>query len=315
MTFHRLQDAPLDPADFVCRHSRWRAAFAVVASSAFAGLTLYFFRHETFILYADVVIMGLVVLMFLGIFARALRASNWLLRANDRRVLIQFRSYLNARPTDDDLTVVSIDLGEIAWLAPVKARSTMPSIGDSGTNTTERTTCLDVGLKSPDGPQLRQRLRDEQNSPALKKRLRANDIPVRVVADDRLRIEWRSSTTHVIPALHALKQLHLRLRRRARLQHQPDQHHHRLEGRDDQQQRPFHADVPIQVLRAQVMQQGRVTQNEVPGQNDRAEKHRIEEAGHVLRGQPPQAEDQQEQVEYRHHENGQDDPDRQAVNR
>ncbi len=127
MQLMRLADVPLSPAQRVFRHSPARAVVAVlVIAATIAGLLMLGWQQKSGLAYylAGVLFLGALILRRLAL-AR-LRPSNWLVRMDEQGLFLQFRSYLNHRFSEADLTVVYIPHHDIRSLALVEDRIEVP---------------------------------------------------------------------------------------------------------------------------------------------------------------------------------------------
>ena len=129
---------------------------------------------------------------------RARSPANWLLACDGRRVLIKFRSYLNAAFPADVAHVLEIALADVE---AVHATQSELRGQDSARETLrERLLFLDVQLKpDADLSELQERLRRERQ-------LRSGGTawrhyPVSVLEDRTIRIEWRSKRTRIVPGI------------------------------------------------------------------------------------------------------------------
>ena len=152
-----------------------------------------------------------VSLLFFANFRKALSPANWILAVGPGRVLVKFRSYLNARFPAADPQVVLLDPSEIAFGRMTKQRIKAP--GRRGRNETSFHTFLDLRVHSVDLTPLKERIKYERilkpQAMGRHTSAKAQHYPVSVAGADTIRIEWRSPRDIVTPgirkALGALK--------------------------------------------------------------------------------------------------------------
>jgi hypothetical protein len=124
--------------------------------------------------------------------------ANWLLACDGRRVLIKFRSYLNAAFPAEVAHVLEIPLADVE---AVQATQSELRGQDSARETLrERLLFLDVQLKpGADLSELQERLRRERQ--LRNGRTVWRHYPVSVLDDRTIRIEWRSKRTRIVPGI------------------------------------------------------------------------------------------------------------------
>jgi hypothetical protein len=129
---------------------------------------------------------------------RARSPANWLLACDGRRVLIKFRSYLNAAFPAEVAHVLEIPLADVE---AVQATQSELRGQDSARETLrERLLFLDVQLKpGADLSELQERLRRERQLRSGRTAWR--HYPVSVLDDRTIRIEWRSKRTRIVPGI------------------------------------------------------------------------------------------------------------------
>jgi hypothetical protein len=130
--------------------------------------------------------------------------GNWLLACDGRRVLIKFRSYLNAAFPAEVPHVLEVPLAD---LEAVQATQSELRGQDSARETLrERLLFLDVRFKpGADLSELQERLRNERQ---LRSRGSAwRHYPVSVLEARTIRIEWRSKRTRIVPGIDRALQL------------------------------------------------------------------------------------------------------------
>ena len=127
MRLLQMTDVPSSPQDRIYLHSRARALIAAGAVVA-AGVTstvLGWQRHALLLYYIAAVLLGGVI-VFLRLVIARFHPTNWLVRAADDGLYIQFRSYLNHRFPTDHLTVVFIPYSGIRSARVVRERREVP---------------------------------------------------------------------------------------------------------------------------------------------------------------------------------------------
>jgi len=214
-----LQDAHLSPLG--CRFRQSPLA-QFTAFLLFAGLTvgaLCWHRFGDLPLLGAIFgsgFMGLFSLLFFSIFKKSLAPTNWILAIGPDRVLVKFRSYLNAHFPSTDPQVVQFHPSELRSARITKQRITAP--GSNRGNVTSFHTFLDLHVSAAELAPLQERLKYErtvkvQTGTKLKSSSRARHYPVSVVDSDTIRIEWRSPQDVIVPgakkALAALSRCHV----------------------------------------------------------------------------------------------------------
>jgi hypothetical protein len=201
MQLLRFSDVPMSSGDRVFRYSRLRAAAAVVAiTSGSAGLILLGYQLRSGLAYyiAAVLFAGLLVLQT---FVRArFRPTNWLMRANDAGLFIQFRSYLNYRFPQEHQTVALLHYGEIGSARVIRERQLIPdrdvSTPRTDAVTEQRRSVVEIELKG-DLQSLTRAIDDElvrcfgsgRRHDAASTRYR--HAPVRMTSPTTLLLEWK----------------------------------------------------------------------------------------------------------------------------
>jgi hypothetical protein len=135
---------------------------------------------------------------------RARSPANWLLACDGSRVLLQFRSYLNAAFPAEIPHVLELPLADVE--AVCATQSEVRGHDSAGETFSDLLLFLDVQLKPGiDLSELRERLRRERQ-------LRSGGAawrhyPVSVLDDHTVRIEWRSKHTRIVPGIDRALQL------------------------------------------------------------------------------------------------------------
>jgi hypothetical protein len=135
---------------------------------------------------------------------RASLPANWLLVCDGRRVLINFRSYLNAAFPAGVPHVLEIVLADVE--AVQATHSELRGQDSAGETLREQVLFLDVRLKpGVDLCELKERLRRERQLRSGSTAWR--HYPVSVLDDRTIRMEWRSKRTRIVPGIDQALQL------------------------------------------------------------------------------------------------------------
>ncbi len=194
MQLMRRADVPLSPAQRVFRHSPARAVLVVlVIAAAIAVLLMVGWQQKAGLAYylAGVLLLGTLILRRL-VLAR-FQPSNWLVRMDEQGLFLQFRSYLNHRFSEADLTVVYIPHDHIRSLALVEDRIEVPyrdvdrPLVDKSAERHRRLVEMEL---SGGTEQLAQAIADERARRPAGLTL-YKDYPVRVSSPTRLQLDWR----------------------------------------------------------------------------------------------------------------------------
>lgn len=224
MRLLRHTDVPVTTRDLVFQYSRTRAlVFSLMLFVAGLALVWVGWQQRFWLPF---VIAGTLFLgwpAFRGVVTARFRRSNWLVRAGDTGLWVQFRSYLNYHFPADDLTVVSIPYREINSARLVRQRRDLPDRDGGGGVTESRRRVVELELDM-DSAELRTALRDELGRKGPKERrwwgssaTRYGHCPVRLSSPTTLEIEW-----NVGPSFRLLFErlaLHSNILPAARVQH------------------------------------------------------------------------------------------------
>jgi hypothetical protein len=202
MQLMRLTDVPLTGRERIFYHSRFGAvAGGLLVLAVVFGLIVLGWVKSAWPAYLSAIGIFLCFLIFHQLILARFRPSNWLLRLNNDRMLIQFRSYLNDRFPQSDLTVVFLPLSEIRSAKLVREKQQLKDYrGDAGT-TTKRREYIELEVSS-DCRQLTEELANERERVIKGKAIasaRYEDFPVRVAAPGRIQIDWT-----VVPRVQTL---------------------------------------------------------------------------------------------------------------
>ncbi|HWH77710.1 MAG TPA: hypothetical protein VNT76_10080 [Candidatus Binatus sp.] len=211
MQLLRLTDARMSQRDRVFYHSRARAvAGALLILAGVLGLFLFGWLKSVWPAYVSAAFIFLCLVIFHQLILARFRSSNWLLRLNDDRMLIKFRSYLNDRFPQYDLTVMSLPFSEIRSAKLLREKQELKDYrGHSGTTTKIRE-FVELEVNS-DCRQLTEELAKERERVFKGKAIplaRYGDFPVRVTEPNRIQIDWtvvpRAQTLLEILTRHTL---------------------------------------------------------------------------------------------------------------
>ena len=186
----------MNPNDRVYSHSRLLALIPVfVVVGLAAWLTFHAFtvgRKPGYYIAAAILLL---FNLLRGYITARFRPSNWLVRANDQGMFIQFRSYLNYHLPADDLTVVFISYQEIRSARLVREKVTVPDPENNAT-TTQYLRYVELELAGDLAP-LASALEaeDVEKAPTVKRWYGKSstiyqDYPVRMTSAPFLRIRW-----------------------------------------------------------------------------------------------------------------------------
>jgi hypothetical protein len=202
----RLADVPAARRE-TFRYSRARALGVAIAMvcTAFALAVLRWPNPALAYYVAGVLVLGIVILHAF-VLAR-FRSSNWLVKADDRGLYVQFRSYLNYRFSGEHPTVVFIPYEMIRSARLAQGTRTIPDSDSPGGVTTKPVRLVELELTGATVP-LAQALSDEEarSGPQWRQRggrsTRYQHHPVRMVSPTTLRLEWE-----VVPDAEALLEI------------------------------------------------------------------------------------------------------------
>jgi hypothetical protein len=197
MNLLRLREVEIGPNDCVFRHPRLLAL--IVWLAGFAVVVLMFFKAHT-AKWVPGYIFGPFLLLFLLLTLRFVTArfhsSNWLVRANETGLYVQYRSYLNYELPPDDPSVLFFSYGEIASARIIHERVDTPDWRRQ--NTLQRQYLRYIELELPgDGKALANALDSEhgEQAPVQKHWYGSSstlyrDYPVTMATPPFMRIRW-----------------------------------------------------------------------------------------------------------------------------
>lgn len=133
----RASEVEIGRNDLLFRHARWTAL--IIWSAAFCGDAAMFY-YAAIGVWKPGYIFGPALLLFLLLFRPFVIArfypSNWLVRANQSGLFVQYRSYLNYQLPAEDASVVFIAYDEIESARLVRERVRKPDANsESGIQT------------------------------------------------------------------------------------------------------------------------------------------------------------------------------------
>lgn len=147
MQLLRLADVQISPSDRVYSYSRTRAAVVLlIVLGTVAWLSFHAVTAGWKVGYYIAAAVLLFFLLAVRFITARFRSSNWLVRANDQAIFIQFRSYLNYHFPPEDMTVVFLSYGEIRWARMIRERvETLDPQGHGTTTQYLRYVELEIG--------------------------------------------------------------------------------------------------------------------------------------------------------------------------
>jgi hypothetical protein len=212
MRLLRLLDVESGPNDHVFHHPRVRALLVWLAAfCAVAAMFLYALVGSWKPGYFFGVLWLLLLLLALRIVTARFRPSNWLVRANENGVSVQYRSYLNYQLPADEPSVVFITYGEIASARLVRECVLTPDTSLDGATERKLLRYIELELSGDTAP-LANALHQERTEKGQMQRrwygrssTHAADYPVTMTAPPFLRIRW-NVVPHASKFLNYLRQ-------------------------------------------------------------------------------------------------------------
>ncbi|HZI43271.1 MAG TPA: hypothetical protein VFD67_16235 [Gemmatimonadaceae bacterium] len=167
MELLRLRDVPASPHDRVYRYSRGRAFVAYgLWWVGCAALFVTGIRQHAYVLDVAALLVAAGLLLARRFVVARFRDSNWLVRANENGLYIQFRSYLNCHFPADDCTVAFIPYREIRVARASRERQELPELSRNDRTVSIRTLQLVELDLTCDAVALGQALEAENTRPA-----------------------------------------------------------------------------------------------------------------------------------------------------
>ena len=147
MQLLRLADVQISPSDRVYSYSRTRAAVVLlIVLGTVAWLSFHAVTAGWKVGYYIAAAVLLFFLLAVRFITARFRSSNWLVRANDQGIFVQFRSYLNYHFPPEDMTVVFLSYGEIRSARMIRERvETLDPQGHGTTTQYLRYVELEIG--------------------------------------------------------------------------------------------------------------------------------------------------------------------------
>ena len=197
MRLLRLRDVESGPNDRVFRHPSMRALLVWLAVfCAVAAMFLYALAGDWKPGYYFGALTLLLLLLTVRMVTARFRPSNWLVRANETGLSVQYRSYLKYPLPVDKPTVVFISYGEIASARLIRERVLTPDVSSEGETARQILRYIELEL-SGDTALLANALDLEWTKPApMEKRWFGRsstlyvDYPVTMTTPPFLRIRW-----------------------------------------------------------------------------------------------------------------------------
>jgi hypothetical protein len=201
MSLSRFADVPMSARDGVFQYSRARATAATIAIlSGSAGL-IFLGRSPGAVLAYYVAAVLLIGLILMQTFVRArFRPTNWLVRATDDGLFVQFRSYLNYRFPAEHVTVAFIPYRDLRAVRVIRERRQIPDRDlpspRVGAVTEQRRTVVELELKRDD-ESLTHAVDEElarcfgRGSRDDNLRTRYRHAPVRMTSASTMQLEWK----------------------------------------------------------------------------------------------------------------------------
>ena len=196
MRLLRSADVDMNPNDRVYSHSR---ALALIPVLVVLGVVGWVISHAFTAGWKPGYYIAAAILLFFdllrGYITARFRPSNWLVRANDQGMFIQFRSYLNYHLPADDLTVVFISYQEIRSALLVREKVTVPDPANNA-STTEYLRYVELELAGDLAPLANALEAEEVEKAPTEKRWYGNSstlyqgYPVRMSSPPFLRLRW-----------------------------------------------------------------------------------------------------------------------------
>jgi hypothetical protein len=197
MRLLRLSQVEIGPNDRVFCHPRLRAWIAWLAG--FGGAAAMFF-YALAGKWKPGYVFGAAVMLFLLLTLRwviaRFRPSNWLVRANETGLSVQYRSYLNYQLPADEPSVVFFSYGEIASARLVRERVQSPDMSRPGATQTQILRYIELELSGDTAPLVNAlQVERSEKAPMVKhwygtSSMLYRDYPVTMTMPPFLRIRW-----------------------------------------------------------------------------------------------------------------------------
>src|SRR3989338_2877372 len=202
MNLHRLQDIQFSENEKVFKESSLRQfIYATFLGALPVGIYyLHKFGHLPLIMvYFSGGFIGIWAIFEFYIFIRTFSSDNWLMRLDQDKIIIKFRSFLNRHLPDTDKQIIRIPLHEIKEVRAVS--ETLKTIAPFRIHRLTKAalfTNLEIILNPADTRELKERLKYEVN---VKAKTKHHHYPVSLANDDGITIEWKSAKTRITPGI------------------------------------------------------------------------------------------------------------------
>jgi hypothetical protein len=198
MQLIRLRDTPTGRNDRVYSYSRTHAAMGYgLWFTGCTALVVAGIRQHAYVLEFAAALLGIGLLLAQRFLVARFRDSNWLVRANENGLYVQFRSYLNYHFSADDQTVAFIPYRDIRLAREVRERRELPELSRNDRTVSIQTLQLVELELTCDTAMLGAALKAESDRPAPREAAWYGTTGVKfqhypVVLDDasRLRLTW-----------------------------------------------------------------------------------------------------------------------------
>jgi hypothetical protein len=197
MRLLRVRDVESGPNDRTFRHPRMRALLVwLTVFCAAAAIFLYAFARDWKSGYYFGALMLLLLLLTLRFVTARFRSSNWLVRANETGLSVQYRSYLNYQLPVDEPSVVFISYDEIASVRLVRERVLTPDTWAEGATERHNLRYIELELSGDTAPLANALYLEWTEKAPMQRRWYGRsstlyvDYPVTMTTPPLLRIRW-----------------------------------------------------------------------------------------------------------------------------
>lgn len=203
MKFLSLCDYQRSPQDILYRYPVWvpvsfLAFFVLVAVGLGIFVSTLPATTEPVLFYYLIGLCVVSMWFTRGAISARLGPQNWLLTTSFHGITIKFRSFRNSHFLPSDSVIAYISYSEIEWVRKCVQKKSTPDDDRGVTESVMK--MVEIRLRSPDAIKLEALIREEINrkGPVIKTWYGHTchhmvHYPVRMVADETLRIEWRVS--------------------------------------------------------------------------------------------------------------------------
>jgi hypothetical protein len=207
MEFYRLSEIPTRSDDQVFKASPTAPFIGFIVFSGIgiallllgiSGAKIYGLSlPPVFFIYVGAATSGLFGGIALGQFRACVKPTNWLLRCNNRGVIIKYRSFENWRLPAEDVQAVGFDYSELAGIRTVKEQRISPGMGQNKQR--QHLNYLDFCLANADTSALEAHLQAEQKAePPGRLKTIFRDYPVEVLPGGIVQLRWSISGGYTI---------------------------------------------------------------------------------------------------------------------